>query len=369
MSLNLSQIRQELHRIPEIAFEEKQTKALLLKYLTSLEGIRIHEFAQSHGLLIEYSQGSGAYRLFRSDMDALPIAENTACSYSSANPGMMHACGHDIHMTVLLGLVERIAESKPQENLLFLFQPAEEGKGGAESVLSEGLIQGFPVSEVYALHVANDLAVGTVSSRAGVFFGIPQEFDVTFKGVSSHAAYPEKGVNALQSGLRFMNLMQDDIAELNKKDRVICHIGKMSSGTVRNIVADRCVLEGTHRTLSKAVKDRVNELILQNCAIVARELGAEYEVDFLCSYDPVVNSADLVKALQSVCSEGEVRFVEAQTALTGEDFGFFTTLYPGLLFWLGSGCTYPLHSDKFLADEACIPVGIKVLEQLALRQD
>ncbi|MBW6514783.1 MAG: amidohydrolase [Candidatus Syntrophosphaera sp.] len=367
MSFDLGQLRRELHRIPEPAFAEHETKALLLSQLRQLEGIRVHEFATNPGILVEYSQGEGDYRLFRADMDALPVTENTGCGFASLHEGMMHACGHDVHMTVLLGLIERITATKPERNLLFLFQPAEEGQGGAESVLAEGLIQTFPVGEVFALHVASGLPVNTVSSRAGVFFGIPQEFDVIFKGRSAHAAYPEQGVNALSAGIEFMRLTQSGIAELAASARVICHIGKMSSGTVRNVVPDLCKLEGTQRSLTKEISHKINELILANCALAARSTCAEYEVDFLRSYDPVVNSEGLVEELQRICPELGIRYEDAEIALAGEDFGFFTTLYPGLLFWLGSGCGEPLHSGKFLPDETCIPVGIDVFEQLALR--
>lgn len=367
MKTDLFALRRELHQIPEPAFAENRTKALLLAHLNRLEGIRIREFAQSTGILVEYSHGEGDYRLFRADMDALPIRENTGCDFASATAGMMHACGHDIHMTVLMGLIDRITSLKARRNLLFLFQPAEEGQGGAECVLAEGLIQSYSVSEAYALHVGSGLPVGTVSSRAGIFFGIPQEFDVRFTGKSAHAAYPEQGINALQAGIRWLNLMQTGVEGLKQLERTIFHVGKMSSGAIRNVVPDLCVLEGTHRTLSKAQKERVNALIRANCAAVAAETGAEGKADFLCSYDPVVNSEALVAELKSACQRAGVNWKEAEIAMTGEDFGFFTTLYPGLLFWLGSGCDQPLHSDRFLADEACIPVGIKVFEELALR--
>ncbi len=366
MSFDLKAIRRELHMIPEPSFGEHKTRELLLKHLRTLGSLRIHLMKNSPGILVEYSHGEGAYRLFRSDMDALPIEERTGAQFSSRNPGMMHACGHDIHMTVLLGLVERITTLKPRRNLLFLFQPAEEGEGGAESVLAENIIQGFHVEAVFALHVGSGLEVGTISSREGIFFGVPQEFDVVFKGVSSHAAFPEKGVNALQTGLQFMRMMDADVAELAKTEKVIFHIGKMTSGTTRNIVSDRCALEGTHRSFGKETRDRINALIMKNCAIAAAQTGAEYKVDLLSSYDPVINDGGLLKELIGVCAKLGLDFQKAETALTGEDFGYFTSIYPGLLFWLGSGCEYPLHSDKFLADEACIEIGVRVFEQLAL---
>lgn len=365
--MNLSAIRRELHRNPELAFREEKTKQTILTQLSGIAGIKIHEFQTSTGLLVEYSQGQGPYKLFRADMDALPVTENTGCDFSSQIPGLMHACGHDIHMTVLLGLIERVVAEGIPRNLLFLFQPAEEGEGGAQSVIAEGLIQKFDVEAAFALHVASGMPLGKVSSRSGVFFGVPQEFDVEFIGKAAHAAFPEEGVNALDAGREFLRLMEIDIAQLAQRQRVICHVGKLSAGTVRNVVPDRCKLEGTQRSLDKAVSLKINEVISHNAALAAERLGTGFRVDFLGSYDPVVNAPSLLEELKQVCAETGIEFREAEIALTGEDFGFFTSLYPGLLFWLGSGCDEPLHSDKFLPEEACIETGIKIFTALARR--
>ncbi len=367
MSFDLNTIRRQLHQTPELAFQEQQTKALLLNWLQQLDGIQIHEFKSCPGLLVEYSSGSGAYRLFRADMDALPVKENTGCDFTSRTEGMMHACGHDVHMTILLGLIDRMVQLKPDRNLLFLFQPAEEGQGGAETVLAEGLIQNYPVEAVFALHAAGGLPVGTISCREGVIFGVPQEFDVTFNGKPAHAAFPEQGINALLSGVEFMNRMQADISELSSQQRVIFHVGKMASGTIRNVIPGHCKLEGTQRSLSKPLRDIINELIRKNATLATAQTGAEARVDFLCSYDPVVNAPELVKTLQQVCTDLEIVYQEAESTLAGEDFGYFTSLYPGLLFWLGSGCNEPLHSDRFLPLSDCIATGVKIFEQLALR--
>lgn len=362
-------IRHALHQIPELAFAEHKTKALIL---TSLHGIigdgenwLIKQFANSTGILVAYSPVKGKYRLFRADMDALPVTEPAGCEFASLHSGYMHACGHDVHISVLLGLIQEIAQIKPERNLLFLFQPAEEGKGGAQAVLSEGLIQAYDVESAFALHVAGDMPVGTISSKAGIFFGIPQEFNVNFAGKAAHVAYPEKGINALQAGMDFMNLMRAPIAELSRTERVIFHVGKMSGGSIRNIIADSCVLEGTHRSLSKNACAAMNSMIIENASLAAKSLGAEAEVELLCSYDPVINNAELVTELETVCHSLGYHYEEAETAMTGEDFGFFTSMYPGLLFWLGSGCNWPLHSEKFLPLDECLEVGIKTMLKLA----
>ncbi|HRY83226.1 MAG TPA: amidohydrolase [Candidatus Cloacimonadota bacterium] len=362
--MDLISIRKQLHAMPELAFEEHQTQALLLSLLRELPGIVIHRFEGITGILVEYSHGSGAYKLFRADMDALPVNENTGCAFVSGTPGMMHACGHDIHMTVLLGLIQKVVNEEPQDNLLFLFQPAEEGKGGAEAVLAQGLIQKFEIQSVSALHVASGLPVGTISSRAGIFFSIPQEFDVVFKGKSAHAAYPEQGIDALSAALTFITLMNSDMEDLKAEHPVIFHIGRMTAGRIRNVVPDEAVIEGTHRSLEKSSRDAMNRFIRENSALAAAQTGAEATVDLLCSYDPVVNDEALVEQLQAVCNKLQLPFIQADPAMTGEDFGFFTSLYPGLLFWLGSSSDAPLHSDQFLPDEKCIEGGINVFYSL-----
>jgi N-acetyldiaminopimelate deacetylase len=367
-------LRHELHRIPEIAYQEHQTKALIMKYLqelTSTRGVKelfeIIEFPESTGILVVYAAGAedADYQLFRADMDALPSDEQTGCDFASGHEGMMHACGHDVHMAVLMGLIQRVWIMRPKCNLLFLFQPAEEGEGGAESILATGILQRHAISAAFALHVGSDMPVGTVSSKAGIFFGIPQEFDVKFIGKAAHVAFPEKGINALSSALDFFTSIRPAIEELKKTERVIFHVGKMTAGKIRNIIADECLLQGTHRTLNVQTKEKINELIRTHAALAADQSQAQVETKFLGSYDPVVNAATLVERLACYCKELDYEFIEAETVMTGEDFGFFTSIYPGLLFWLGSGSDQALHSQYFLPKDECINVGIDLMWALA----
>ena len=370
---NLYQLRKRLHQNPELAFEEHKTSAILMEELAKLfhnhkdkaAKFKIHRFQKSLGILVEYTCNAGSYRLFRADMDALPVFENTDSEYPSLTPGLMHACGHDIHMSILMGLIDKCLAQPPKQNLLFLFQPAEEGKGGALSILSENIIQSFDVQAAIALHVASEMPVGSVSSRAGVFFGIPQEFDVRFIGKSAHVAFPEKGIDAISPMIHFATLMQKDIAKLAKTERVIYHIGKVQGGSIRNVIADSCILEGTHRSLNSQTRDKMNQLTLDNAQKAAKHSGADFQVDLLCSYDAVVNNAAWVEKLKQLCNSVGIQFSEAEIAMTGEDFGFFSTLYPGLLFWLGSGCSQALHSPGFFAQNQSIDVGVKIMWELA----
>lgn len=367
-------LRHELHKIPELAYQEHKTKALILKYLkemTSSQGVKdlfeIIEFPDSTGILVVYAASTEDedYQLFRADMDALPSDEKTGCDFASEHEGLMHACGHDVHMAVLLGLIQRVWIMRPKCNLLFLFQPAEEGHGGAQSILAEGILQRYPIAAAFALHVGSDLPVGTVSSKAGIFFGIPQEFDLKFIGKAAHLAFPEKGVNALACALDFFTGIEPALKELSVAERLIFHVGKMNAGKVRNIIADECLLQGTHRTLNVQTRQTINELIQSHAGLAADRFHAKAELKLLGTYDPVVNDAALLGRLKEHCAALEYKFIEAETVMTGEDFGFFTSLYPGLLFWLGSGCDQALHSECFLPDDGCINVGIDLMWALA----
>jgi N-acetyldiaminopimelate deacetylase len=366
-NINLFEIRQQLHQIPEIAFQEFKTKELLLSYLTDLPGITIHQFKTNTGILIEYSKGKGEYQLFRADMDGLPIQEATGCEFSSQHAGMMHACGHDVHMAILLGLIFWVVETKPQQNLLFLFQPAEEGQGGAESIISEGLLQKYQIKSAFALHVNGNLPLNTISAKAGIFFAIPQEFDVEFIGKSAHAAFPANGKDALRAGVEFYQQMHNSIQKQFGSEQVIFNIGELHSGTVRNVIPDKCVLKGTHRTLTKATRDLINAEIKTLATAIAKQYKLKFKFTPLCTYDPVVNDGHLYEQLKQACNALAIDFRESKTYMTGEDFGFFTSLYPGLLFWLGAGENeHNLHSDCFLPDANCIPTGINLLYSFAI---
>ncbi len=359
--LDLKKIRRELHQIPEMAFHEWETQKLICSYLDKMEGIQYSTF-RFPGIVATYQVNEGSYKLFRADMDALPFTEETYCEFQSKNQGWMHACGHDIHMAILLGLMDKVVREKPNQNLVFLFQPAEEGKGGAERIISTNILTQFQITEAYALHVTCDLPVGTISSKAGIIFAIPQEFSVTIHGQAAHAAFPQKGKDALMAGIQIFNLMHSSIQRLfSPVEPVIFHVGHLTAGRICNAVAETCVLEGTHRTLTKQNHDQMNDLIEKTISHVTSLYEMTYELDWLSNYDPVVNNAELCNKLVERVYIAGYCYQEAEIAMTGEDFGFFTSLYPGLLFWLGGGIKKSgLHSSKFLPDEDCIESGVNI---------
>ena len=362
--LDLIKIRKELHKIPELAFEEFKTKEYLINVLETLKDIKMHTF-DFPCILVEYSHGKGEYKLFRSDMDALPIKEETGCNFASEHPGKMHACGHDMHMTILIGLIERVIRENLEQNLLFLFQPAEEGKGGAKRILETGVLDKYEISKAYALHVKGDIPVGTVSSKSGIFFANTEEVDVIFNGRSAHVALAEKGIDALYAGCEFYRMVNKKI-KVNFPDHknILCKFGRMEAGSVRNAVAANCIMEGTLRALETDDLKKI-ERIIKNCAqIVSEKIGVQWKVNIFNFYTSVINNKTLYQRLLSRL--GNIKFEPGKIMMGGEDFGFFAKKYKGLLILLGAnqGEEQDLHSSGFLPDEKAIEVGVQLFRSL-----
>ncbi len=304
--------------------------------------------------MAEYSHGAGSYQLFRADMDALPMEEKTGVPFASQHSGWMHACGHDMHMSVLVGLIEKVVQNKLAKNLLFLFQPAEELGLGAESVVKSGVLDEYEVSFVYALHISPNYAVGQVSSRVGTIFAAAQEFDFEIKGVGAHAAKPEQGKDALLAGCHLVELLQHRKSQSNR----IC-VGELRAGSVRNAIADWALIKGTHRTLSDSAKKRLNSQLQADAQAVAERYGVSVELSFGASTTAVVNSLELFSLWKARLPKG-IELVEAAVEYTAEDFGVLSSIYPGLLFWLGGGVSeFGLHNNKFLPDGRAIEVGVE----------
>lgn len=364
----LYELRKKLHKKPEIAFKEFKTQDIIIDELSEFKDVlKLTKFNPT-GLLFEYSEGEGEYILFRADMDALPIKENTNCSFRSENEGFMHACGHDIHMTILIGLIRYVVTRHLKLNILFLFQPAEEGYGGAEHLLKTGEFEKYNISSAYALHVTGAFPVGSIGIKSGIIFGIPQEFNIEFYGKAGHVATPQKGNDAFLAAMAFYNEM---ITLMSKRfpaqDAVIFHVGKITAGTVRNIIPEYCRFEGTTRCLNPENKEKINDLINTIASGIEKSYQVKIKVSFLSSYDAVNNDQNLVEELIKILKNEDIVVNQVESSMTGEDFGFFTSRYPGVLFWLGSANEEnqeDLHSSKFLPEEKSIDTGLQIFKIL-----
>lgn len=363
VKMNLYKIRKDLHQIPELGFQEYKTTKYIKSVLSEFPELEIHEF-EFPGLLIEYKKNEEKYKLFRADMDALPITEDNHCDFVSTHPCIMHACGHDMHMTILLGLIDQVIKKQPDQNLLFLFQPAEEGFGGAERILKTGMLDKFEITETFALHVNGHLPTGAIESKPGVFFANTQEISVKFIGRSAHVAFPQNGRNALAAGADFyLNLQKRIQQKFPNHSGAICEFGFMKAGTVMNAIAAESHLDGTMRAFEKEDWQEVHEILKTTAAESSEKYNLNHEIIYKSYYKRVVNNEDLYQKLVKKVKQLEIDFTEGHAVFTGEDFGYFTDKYRGILFWLGvhSGKKMDLHSPDFLPDEKAIAIGVKVL--------
>ncbi len=300
-------------------------------------------------------------------MDALPISEKTNCSFSSKHPGKMHACGHDIHMTILLGLINEVVQKKLKKNLLFLFQPAEEGMGGAERILKTGILDRFEIANSFALHVTGASPVGSISTKSGIFFANTQEIEMRIAGKSAHVAFPEHGRNALAAGAEFYLEIQKIVkSEFERSDPVVCEFGKMQAGTVMNAIASECTLEGTMRAFSLENMKRIRNYIEELSLVLSKKYDVQFQQIYKSFYKQVTNDRKLYEKLKVVTSNSGYEFIEAEAVFTGEDFGYFAAKYTGLLFWLGAnqGEKQNLHSPHFLPSEKSIEIGLELLYKM-----
>ncbi|MCD6180762.1 MAG: amidohydrolase [Candidatus Cloacimonetes bacterium] len=357
--------RHTLHRIPELAFEEFKTQRYLLAELKIFPLIAIH-CADRTGIVVEYQQGSGPFTLFRADMDALPVTESTGCSFVSTHPGLMHACGHDMHMAILLGLIKRITTARLPGNFLFVFQPAEESKGGASYLLASHILDAYDIDAVYGLHVSGSLPVGTVGSRPGPFFAATREVDIHFSGIAAHMAYSQRGINALAAATWFYQEWRR-IAQNYSSQEVICDFGRMQAGTVRNVLADSATLEGTIRTFDPDIQKEICHLLEHAAEETNQKYHTTSAISYPLDYQMVNNDPAIFNRFLTTIQNSPWHFSHAQQVMTGEDFGFFTNRWPGLLFWLGAddGSHHDLHTPDFLPADDALAVGVDIFYRIA----
>jgi N-acetyldiaminopimelate deacetylase len=369
--LDLIEIRRRLHRIPEGAFEEHETSELLFDVVSGLAGDRDDiEITRYRTGIIVGVPATGTHRAgktigWRADMDGLPIAEDTGLPFGSAHPGMMHACGHDVHMTCGLGILERIL-ARPQRNaFVFLFQPAEENISGAKEIYDAGLLDAGGISEFYALHVSPEWDAGVIATRPGTLFAGSSSVAVTFTGVAGHAGMPHRTVDPIVSVASFVLQIQAMIARNFDPavGGVVLTFGTISGGTVVNGVAGSAGVLGTLRFLHDEQRDLAFRRIREIAEGVALATGAGVDVRLEAGpWVPVINDPHITgRFTDYLRKRPDVRFEEAPPTMTAEDFGYLVSHLPGMMFWLGTGRGHPLHSGKFSPEESAIEPAVKLI--------
>lgn len=289
----------------------------------------------------------------RSDMDALPLAEATGAAFASENPGVMHACGHDVHMAAALGAARLLRDRREslRGSVVFLFQPDEEGRGGARRMIEAGALDG--VDAVFGAHVSPELPSGHVGVRYGKFYAASDTFRVVVRGVSAHGATREKGVDALGAAAALAGRLIG-LPDTLDGERAVLTVGTLNAGTAENILADRAEFAGIMRSLGPAARAALREGFARAVDEVLAAWGATAEVELRESYPGVVNhdgmTALVERAARGLLGDDRVHVIDAPT-MTTEDFGYFLLERPGAFYHVGAGCGLPLHNSAFLPDD------------------
>lgn len=361
------QLRHQLHKNPEIAYQEFQTTELIINSIKAVDKnkrLKLHmPFAT--GVLVEYKVNDREFILFRADIDALPIKEQANISFKSEN-NFMHACGHDVHTSILYSFIDTVLQIKPDQNILFLFQPAEESGGGAMKFYETGIFNQFKIKNAFALHVTDEYTFGTIASSPGVLFASALEIDIDFIGESAHIAFPNEGKNAFNA----MRFFLDKVDNISKEigEPFIFGIGKITSGFVRNIAPGDARLEGSIRALSEksalAFCDKLNSVLNE----IKISTGVDFKLTKGAHYPEVIIDESLFQFLSHSLST-KYKFINCGYKMTGEDFGFFSKKFPAFMFWLGTskGEKFGLHNPRFLPPDEIVETGSNIfLEILSL---
>lgn len=367
--------RRFLHMNPELSNREFETSKLIAAKLMAL-GLDVQtEIAKTGVVALLTGAQPGITVACRADMDALPIQEQTDLPFKSLNPGVMHACGHDIHMSVALGtaMVMSALRDRLSGNIKFIFQPAEEGapageEGGASLMIKEGVLDTPPVRAIFGLHVM-PFEAGKVQFSAGAIMAASDRFEITIKGQSSHGARPHEGKDAITLAAQVILAIQTIVSRnLEATDPAVISIGKIEGGIRSNIIADEVRLEGTVRTLSETNRSKIQRLMEDIVKGISSSFGADYAFNYRRGSSPVYNHPQLAKIMRPTLHEilGVTNVEEITPQMVAEDFSVYGQKVPGFFFFLGvkppeQESMAPLHSPFFNPDERSIATGIKVM--------
>jgi len=374
----LINIRRHLHQYPELSFEEHETSNYIRSILEAWN-ISYQQVGET-GVIVDIvgEKGNGAHIGIRADIDALPIQENTGLPFSSKNEGIMHACGHDGHTTILLGTVYMLNRFKDQflGRVRCIFQPGEEADGAAKQMIEQGVLDNPKVNEMLALHLWPHIPFGTIGVKDGPITASCDQFKIMIKGKSGHSARPHQAIDAIAISTHVIQALSHLVVkENNPIDPIVIHIGKISGGVASNVVADGVMMEGTLRSLVKDNRVRVKERLIQLVQNLVESYGGKAEVMYADGHPAVINDKKVTKVVAESVKElyGEEALVRLkEPSMGGDDFGAFAERVPSTYFRLGikkeNELCYDLHHPQFQFDERIIAVGVEVFTLSVLKR-
>ena len=365
--------RRDLHRYPELSFQESETAAKVARKLQEY-GIPFRMNVGGHGIVAELKgEGPGRTIALRADMDALPIQEETGLPFASERKGIMHACGHDAHTTILLGAAKLLSKQRFNGTVRLLFQSAEEINAGARAMIEAGALEG--VDEIYGLHNLPTLSAGKIGTRYGPLMGSVDRIEITLEGRGGHGAIPNQAIDPVVCASAIVMALQTAVSrEISPFDPAVVTIGSIHAGDANNVIPQRAEMTGTVRTFDPRVQRELAERIERLVKGVAEAYRCHAELRVIRQTPVLVNDDNCNRYVEEAVDRliGADRRVEAPPTLAGEDFSVYLEKVPGCFFWLGSGpaenaeSAYGLHHPRFTLNEECIPLGASVLAAVAL---
>jgi amidohydrolase len=369
LAARVVELRRTIHRRPELGFEEYETAALVERELEAL-GVEFRRVAKTGVVARVDGRRPGRVVALRADMDALPIGERSGVSFASEIDGKMHACGHDAHTAMLLGAAHVLVKMKDDlaGSVVLIFQPAEEGPGGALPMIEEGALENPRVESIAMLHVDSRLDVGAVGITPGAVNAAADEFYLNVRGSGGHGGYPHTAIDAIPASAAIVLALQNVVArETDPLASAVVTVGTIEGGYRNNVIADEVRLSGTLRAHDAAVRDELEARLRRVVGGVASGYNVQAEVRVVRGYPPVCNDVTLAEEFTRYLRACTSLRVERPAATMGaEDFAYFAQRVPGLLIRLGvrsdaSGAIHPGHSARFRIDEAALPIGITTL--------
>lgn len=359
-------LRRDLHQIPELGFKEEKTSAYIAHFLEE-NGFDVKTGVAKHGVVTLLETGRpGSTLLVRADMDALPITEETGHSFASTHDGVMHACGHDGHMAMALGtaVVMRKLKDRFNGNIKFVFQPAEEGPGGAKPMIEEGVMENPHVDYALGCHMWETIPEGTIGVRSGPLLAAMFRFELTIKGKGGHGAMPDRCIDPVDIGCQVVGALQRLVSrKMDPLKPAVVTVGSFHAGTTFNVIPETATLCGTARTFDKAVWDSWPRRIEDVVKGVCQSMGADYEIRFAKGYPPTINDHSMAETIRKCAAHvvGENKVVVPEKTMGGEDMAYFLEKAKGCFFCIGAGNpTYAgVHNPKFDFNEDVLLNGVE----------